>query len=583
MVSVDQSGSGARSSSLLDILVGEGWESLRRQMTQRRYEAGDCLLAQSTLQPDFEIIVDGVASVSALRPQGERVELSRLGRGDCIGEIALLTGEPASADVHAITTVETYAIAQTDLSELGQERARLIEVLSVILAGRLRRANERLLTMRQASINVVDMPMTDASLLAHLPNEMAQASGGRVLVVVGSEPFNAPGFLESIAADNVDIEIITEGASEVRSRLHNVAHRYGQIILFANPDVLSEVARDADTVLRVQQEDGAQPHAASSGAKVIVVSDQPWTHANLLKLSARFGEGVLGVLPPQGTQQGSRLAVAKLGRALTGRRVGVALGAGAAKGFAHIGVLRAFNELGVPVDVVTGSSIGAAIAAGYAAGLSTDELSETATRIATKARRFTVPLYSFLSNHGIRDELQTIGADKRFDELDLPLAVVATDIYRRCQVTFTSGVVWPCVLASMAIPGIYPPLRSRGSYLVDGGVLNPVPADQARAIGAGVVIGVRLTGKSTAPRTTLDVAPSRPLTTETIMRSMEIMNNRISEISNDQADVTIEVALEGGGLADFKRGKEYMERGYQATMEAAEALAAAVPIVRGAP
>jgi predicted acylesterase/phospholipase RssA len=63
---------------------------------------------------------------------------------------------------------------------------------------------------------------------------------------------------------------------------------------------------------------------------------------------------------------------------------------------------------------------------------------------------------------------------------------------------------------------------------------------------------------------------------------MEIMNNRISEISNDQADVTIEVALEGGGLADFKRGKEYMERGYQATMEAAEALAAAVPLVRGA-
>jgi NTE family protein len=202
-------------------------------------------------------------------------------------------------------------------------------------------------------------------------------------------------------------------------------------------------------------------------------------------------------------------------------------------------------------------------------------------RIASRARRFTMPLHSFLSSQGIREELQSFG-NARFEELELPLAVVATDIYRRCEVTFTTGVVWPAVLASMALPGIYPPIHARGSYLVDGGLLSPVPAKQARALGAGVVVGVRLTGKSTSPKDTLDFSPSRPLATDTMMRAMEIMHNRISEMSNDQADTNVEVSLEGGGLSDFKRGREYVEQGYRDTMAEADKIVSAVPVERAA-
>ena len=244
-------------------------------------------------------------------------------------------------------------------------------------------------------------------------------------------------------------------------------------------------------------------------------------------------------------------------------------------------MLRALEELGTPIDVISGCSIGAAIGAGWAAGLSADELAIAAKRIGSRALRPTIPLHSLLSNRGIRDELQRLGAGKRFEDLDIPLALVATDIFRRCEVTFTSGVVWPAILASMAIPGIYPPIRARRSYLVDGGVLSPVPAQQARALGAGVVIGVRLTGKSTSLTEELDVTPSRPLVAETMTRSLEIMNNRISEFSKDQADVTIEVCLDGGGIGDFNRGDEYMEAGHTATMETAEMITAALPYLKG--
>jgi NTE family protein len=282
---------------------------------------------------------------------------------------------------------------------------------------------------------------------------------------------------------------------------------------------------------------------------------------------------------PAGAPPDPRDPIAHLARLVTRRQVGLALGAGAAKGFAHIGVLRAFDELNVPVDIVSGCSIGSAIAAGRAAGLATEELLEISMRVAARAVRPTLPLHSFLSNAGIRAELEQIARGRRFEDLDLPLAVCATDIYRRCEVTFTTGPLWPRLLASMAIPGIYPPLRAGDSYLVDGSVLNPVPSRQCRDLGAGIVIGVRLTGTRTSPREELDIDVSRPLATETILRCLEIMHNRVSEMSRGDADVAIEVCLDKGGLRDFGLAAEIAEAGYAAAQEAVPELLAAMPYV----
>jgi NTE family protein len=237
----------------------------------------------------------------------------------------------------------------------------------------------------------------------------------------------------------------------------------------------------------------------------------------------------------------------------------------------------------VSIDVVSGSSIGAAVAAGVAANRSIDELSALITRAARRAFRPTLPLYSFLSNAGIRDELKELAADLRIEDLDLPLAIVATDLFRRSEVTFTSGPLWPRLLASMAIPGVYPPSRAMGSYLVDGGVLSPVPVRQCRELGADIVIGIRLTGKGTSPRNQLERNPGRPFAVETMMQTFEIMLNRISEVSSELADVNIEVAIEGaGGLRDFKREREMADAGYRAAMAAAPSIRSALPSTRAA-
>jgi NTE family protein len=568
-------------STLLHLLSEEEWASLRTMMELRSYVPGEFLVEQGMMEPAFHVISDGIASVVARTPQGQRKEIGRLGYGECAGEMSLLTGEPASADVVAVTAVRAYAITATQVARLGELRTRLIEALSAIVAARLRHANERLLALRAAQVHLICCGPADIGALASLPAAMARSGSGRVLALIAGGDLASGARAEHVQADGVTVKTLDdEEQSNLRQLLRRAAHEFDQIVLLGAEQAFHEIAPDASSLLHITREaDQAftQPVHATSG-QFVAVGNHPWTPPSLRDLTARMGHPIVGVLPPNGGTSG-RGAVAKLARTLTGRQVGLALGAGAAKGLAHLGVLRAINELGITVDVISGCSIGAAVASGWAAGLSVDELAETTERIASRALRPTLPLRSFLSNKGIKEELKLVAGDRRIEDLDMPLALVATDLFRRSEVTFTSGRLWPRILASMALPGVYPPMAAMGSYLVDGAVLNPVPVTQCRELGAGVVVGVRLTGQSTAPRDELDEKPSRPLAIETIMRTFEIMNNRISEMSHVQADVTIEVRIEGGGIRDFKRGARIADEGYRATMDARDDLSHVMPYI----
>jgi len=365
--------------------------------------------------------------------------------------------------------------------------------------------------------------------------------------------------------------------------LAGLGHEYQEVLVFTDVPPHSITSHGASVlhVARVGETNGLEPEDRAA-ASLVVVGGGRWTQPALRTLTRQVGQPVIGLLSEDGSSDGSHGPTARLARVMTNRRVGVALGAGAAKGLAHLGVLRALDELGICVDVISGCSIGSPIAAGWASGLPVEELARRTERIAGRALRPTLPIRSFLSNKGVRDELAREAAGRRFEDLDIPLALVATDLYRRSEVTFTSGPLLPAILASMALPGVYPPISANGSYLVDGGVLNPVPVAQARELGAGVVIGVRLTGRRTSPREQLDTRPSRPFAIETISRVMEIMHNRISEMSNVQADITVEICIEGGGIRDFRRGEPIIEQGYRALMDAVPALSSAMPYVEAA-
>jgi NTE family protein len=185
-----------------------------------------------------------------------------------------------------------------------------------------------------------------------------------------------------------------------------------------------------------------------------------------------------------------------MARDLTGLKVGIAMGGGGYRGYAHLGVLRVLERAGVPIDYLAGTSAGAMVGCLLALGHSPDAIADILDAGSASVFHPTLPRKSLLSDNAVQRFISRIIGDARFEDLRIPLAIVAADIASGREVVFTRGLLWPAVLASLSIPGVFPP-RVIGMYtLVDGGVVNPVPSDVASAMGANVVLGINLKGRA---------------------------------------------------------------------------------------
>jgi len=174
--------------------------------------------------------------------------------------------------------------------------------------------------------------------------------------------------------------------------------------------------------------------------------------------------------------------------------IGVALGSGGARGWAHVGVLQRLQEMGVPVACVAGSSIGAVMGAAFAAGR-IDVVEDLARemdwrRVAALFFEVSFPRAGLVSGKRIQQLLQDIVGVDRIEDLPLPFAAVAADLHTEAQVILASGGLVDAIRASIAIPGIFVPVRHAAHDLIDGGMINPLPIDVARLLGAESVIAV---------------------------------------------------------------------------------------------
>ncbi|RKQ83641.1 patatin-like phospholipase family protein [Brockia lithotrophica] len=213
-------------------------------------------------------------------------------------------------------------------------------------------------------------------------------------------------------------------------------------------------------------------------------------------------------------------------------RVGLALGAGGARGLAHLGVLQVLEEAGIPVDFLAGSSMGAVIAVAYANRLPLDRLERLATSVERRLfLDFTPPRWGFLKGERVGEFVRLLTHGKPLEALAIPTAVVATDLERGEPVVFREGPADIAVRASSAIPGIFEPVFYQGRILVDGGVVERVPLAVLREMGADVVIGVDVAVKPGKPRISglYDV----------IYQSLEIMEDHIFRTKAHLADVLI--------------------------------------------
>jgi NTE family protein len=242
--------------------------------------------------------------------------------------------------------------------------------------------------------------------------------------------------------------------------------------------------------------------------------------------------------------------------------IGIALGGGFARGIAHIGVLRVLEEEGIPVRMVTGTSVGALIAAVYCGGMPIDELDRIACacRFTTFAR-WTVSRYGFASNDRMTSFLMRVLKVRTFEELKIPLGVTATDFNTGEGVVFHSGSIIDPVRASCAYPGMFLPVEIRGRYLVDGMLSHPVPTRPLREMGADRVMAIHLKG------TWANGGPPRHLF-DVIGQSFAIAQDSMASLWRSAADIVIEPDVAGFGYDDFKRAKELVKVGETAMRKA---------------
>ena len=249
---------------------------------------------------------------------------------------------------------------------------------------------------------------------------------------------------------------------------------------------------------------------------------------------------------------------------INGRKIGLCLGSGGARGLAHVGVLQVLEENGIIPDIISGCSAGAIFGAVYAAGTNLYLLEKYLGTVEAKTIvDMGIPIHGgFLSGDKIEELVLTLTHDLSFGETKIPFVCIATDLVTGEMKVFEEGKLHRAVRASMAVPGVFTPAVIDGHYYVDGGVLEELPVDVLRTRGADVVITSDLGIKKNF------FDPEHPSPIDILRRSSDIMQAKLTQRQADKGDVIIRPDASFMGLLKINGYEESVEAGRQKATEA---------------
>lgn len=252
-------------------------------------------------------------------------------------------------------------------------------------------------------------------------------------------------------------------------------------------------------------------------------------------------------------------------------KLGLALGGGAARGFAHIGVIQVLEENGIKADMVVGTSAGSVVAAFYASGKTGAQLQWLADSMdESQLTDWTVPFMSrgMLRGEALGRYINTQLNGAKIEDLKIPLGIVATDLQTGDGILFRRGDIATAVRASSAVPSVFEPVRIGNKDYVDGGLVSPVPVLYARQMGADIVIAVDISSRPEDAKTT-DML-------KVLLQTFSIMGKSISQLEMAQAEVVVRPAMSDVGSTEFAARKKSIEAGRAAMKLALPALKAAL-------
>lgn len=247
------------------------------------------------------------------------------------------------------------------------------------------------------------------------------------------------------------------------------------------------------------------------------------------------------------------------------QKVALVLGAGASRGFAHIGVLKVLEANGVPVNMVVGTSAGSFVGSLYAYGFSAFEVQKMALSIAkTDIVDLVVPDNGFVKGERLEGYINALVRNAPIEKMKIPFYAVATSMPEGSEVIFGRGNTGTAVRASCAIPGVFRPVKIGDAMYIDGGVVSPVAVSAAKKQGADVVIAVDISA---------DIDNRQPATTvETILQAVTIMYARLAQSQTSKADVLIRPRVGHISSSDFDKRHEAILEGEKAALQALPAI-----------
>ena len=513
------------------------------------------------------LVVTGSLGVFVEDSENKKRRLvAHVGAGETVGEMSLISGQKEhSAELVALRDTELLRISPQGFESLITRHPRVMLNLMRVLVKRLqattRSPNDG---ARPKTFAIVPLQegLTDAPIAHRLAAALSEM-GSRAAVLDASVAEQSADWFNSFEAAH-DI-VFYRGDGPDTAWTHLCARQADKIFLLARSD--RPLPERPPSLPALKERAGSLPE---------LLLLHPSGQAQNLPEHFALRSGIFE--SHHHVRAGNTNDVQRLARFIAGRAVGLVLAGGGARGFAHIGVLKALAEAGVPFDHLGGTSMGAIIAAGIAAEWSLEELTErvrTAFVDSNPLSDYTFPLIALVRGKKVSTLLRQNFGDMRIEELPKPFFCVSSDLTTGRIHDHRSGALWRALRASVALPGILPPVTHHGHLLVDGGVMNNLPVDVMRQHEAGPIIASDVTGELD-----LQVKDDRygerpiwqllwqrmrgtPSIVSILMRSGTVGSEAQRRVVREQADYLFEPPLPDIGLRDWKSFDRAIAEGYE--------------------
>ncbi len=563
--------------SLLDGLPDAVRRALADRLQPRSLEGGEVLMREGDEADGLYLLQAG--RLRALVGDGEdRRVLRDIGRGEVVGEAALLTDQPRSATVVALRDSELSYLSIQSFEEVVAENPSFLRAVSAQVVRRMLATQSGPLPSRPiTTATVVPLHATPLANNGATALAAAMAAGAGRTVVVRSQ--------DRPASDNARWVQALESENDL------VVYR-GEA---GDDDATVAFLRQADVVVLVADAD-QRPDPTAAEALLAAHRRQIDVPVELVLVHPA------GTVEPRGTSYwlkdrdvrrhhhvhaGSDSDAARVARLLTNRGIGLVLSGGGARSMAEIGVVQAMGELGIPIDAVGGTSAGALVAGSVARGWPVEQVRAVLhDGMVAQGSPIdpTVPLTSLAAGRRMTERLRMAAGDVDIEDLWLPFYCVSTNLSQNRAEVHRRGRGWRAVRASMSIPGVFPPVAEGGDVLVDGGLIDNMPVGEMRRAHEGITVIAVDVGVQRG-------LSARDLPESTVLHGWRLMFDRLhpgrrspqvvgiltilarltelggSSRSTEMPDVLVRPDVERFAMLDFGRFDELVEQGYREALD----------------